>query len=575
MNKSYPTELQDMNFDIEYYHQGYESAFRYVYDVLTDLKPASKSEKAFCQRFLNDLKREDIVLNLKIYNVVVAIANSLKHQKGVLGGKPIQLMPWQQFLMLNLFCWFYTSKAPAELAGSRRYTKVFAFIPRGNAKTQLAAIVSICGLVLTKNKTPKCSTSASSRKQASICFDEIKAQIKSSSVALKKRFKLRANDIQLTGGGSIFPTSSEADNLDGERIVVGILDELHAHKNRSVHDVIATSQSSSLDPILFMVTTAGNNTKSFCKEMYDYAKGLLFGEFENDQFLSIIYESDEEEINSELGLEQANPSLDHAVIRQTLRNKAQEALMSEAALAGFATKHLNRWYQYSESALVQQSLIDDAFKGPFPSDAELSQMKQYVGLDLAATSDLSSIVSLYVDTGGTMYARSRNYIPESTYHSLPSNYTSLYTEAINRQSLVLSGEIVTDLEQIKGDLNQIIKAHKPKEIGIDGAAGGLRFGVEFKSEYRKELTAVPQGFGLSSAAITFIRLLSTGMVKFDPNDVLLKWCIENARVREGQQGDIAVIKSANHNLKIDACIALLIALSLVPVVEKSTQIRTL
>lgn len=575
MTKSYPTELQDMNFDIEYYHQGYESAFRYVYDVLMDLKPASKSEKAFCQRFLNDLKREDIVLNLKIYNVVVAIANSLKHQKGVLGGKPIQLMPWQQFLMLNLFCWFYTSKAPAELAGSRRYTKVFAFIPRGNAKTQLAAIVSICGLVLTKNKTPKCSTSASSRKQASICFDEIKAQIKSSSVALKKRFKLRANDIQLTGGGSIFPTSSEADNLDGERIVVGILDELHAHKNRSVHDAIATSQSSSLDPILFMITTAGNNTKSFCKEMYDYAKGLLFGEFENDQFLSIIYESDEEEINSELGLEQANPSLDHAVIRQTLRNKAQEALMSEAALAGFATKHLNRWYQYSESALVQQSLIDDAFKGPFPSDAELSQMKAYVGCDLGPRSDFTSIVSLFVNSDGTLYAKSKNFIPNTTYDALPGNYTALYTEAINSGSLSLAGEIVTDLDTVSNTLNHMKNSLKPKEIGIDGACGGLLFAEQFKAKYRKELTAVPQGYGMSSAIIIFIRLMAEGKIKFDPNDVMLRWCIENARGEEGQYGGIKVIKSANHNLKIDACVALLVALSLVPVVEKSTQIRTL
>lgn len=575
MSKSYPTELQDMNFDIEYYHQGYKSAFRYVYDVLTDLKPASKSEKAFCQRFLNDLKREDIVLNLKIYNVVVAIANSLKHQKGVLGGKPIQLMPWQQFLMLNLFCWFYTSKAPAELVGDRRFTTLFCFVPRGNAKTQIAAIVCLVGLILTKNSFPVCTTSAASKFQARKCFDAIKGQINSSTSSLKKRFNVRANDILLNSGGCIYPTSSEAKTIEGERVVVGVLDELKDHPDRRVHDAIATSQGASKDPILMMTTTAGDNVKCFAKEMYDYAKGLLFGEFENDQFLSIIYESDEKEIDSEIGFEQANPSLDHAVIRHALRNKANQAKMSESAMAGFATKHLNRWYQYSESALVQQSLIDDAFKGPFPSDAELSQMKQYVGLDLAATSDLSSIVSLYVDTGGTMYARSRNYIPESTYHSLPSNYTSLYTEAINRQSLVLSGEIVTDLEQIKGDLNQIIKAHKPKEIGIDGAAGGLRFGVEFKSEYRKELTAVPQGFGLSSAAITFIRLLSTGQIKFDPNDVMLKWCIENARVREGQQGDIAVIKSANHNLKIDACIATLIALSLVPVVEKSTQIRTL
>ncbi|MGU5759769.1 terminase large subunit [Aeromonas hydrophila] len=574
-NKTYPTELEDMNFDIEYYHQGYKSAFRYVYDVLTGIRNASTSEKAFCQRFVDDLQRNDIVLNLKIYDVVLAIANSLKHQIGPLGGTSIKLMPWQQFLLLNLFCWYYTKSASTELQGSRRYTKVFAFIPRGNAKTQLAAIVAIAGLILTKNKSPVCTTSASSRKQATIAFDAIKGQIKSSTASIKKRFNVRTNDVLINAGGKIFPTSSEADNLDGERVVVGILDEIHAHKNREVHDAISTSQGSSKEPILFMITTAGTNTKSFCRETFDYAKGLLHGEFQNDQYLSIIYESDIEDINSEIGWEQANPSLDHAVIRQTLRSKAQEAMQSEAAMAAYATKHLNRWYQYNEAALVQQSLIDDAFKGPFPSITELAQMKQYVGIDLAGTSDLSSLVSLYVHPDGTLYAKSKNYIPSQTFQALPSNYTSLYTEAISRGSLILAGEIVTDLDMVADDLNNLISTSRPKEIGIDGAAGGMRFGLEFQNKYQKSLTSVQQGFGLSSAITQFIRLISTGRIKFDPNDVMMKWCIENARTREGQHGDFAVIKSSNHNLKIDACVALLIALSLVPVVEKQVSIRTL
>lgn len=69
--------------------------------------------------------------------------------------------------------------------------------------------------------------------------------------------------------------------------------------------------------------------------------------------------------------------------------------------------------------------------------------------------------------------------------------------------------------------------------------------------------------------------MAEGKIKCNPNDTLMKWCIENARLREGQKGDFAVIKSSNHNLKIDACIALLIALSIIPVVEKQVQIRTL
>ncbi len=81
-NKQYPTKLEDMNFKTEFYHQGWESAFQYVYDVLNGVRNASKSEKAFCQRFIDDLQREDLKLNLTIYNFVVVVANSLKHTKG-------------------------------------------------------------------------------------------------------------------------------------------------------------------------------------------------------------------------------------------------------------------------------------------------------------------------------------------------------------------------------------------------------------------------------------------------------------------------------------------------------------
>ncbi|WP_439829599.1 terminase large subunit [Aeromonas caviae] len=574
-SKQYPTKLDDMNFKTEFYHQGWESAFQYVYDVLNGIRNASKSEKAFCQRFIDDLQREDLKLNLTIYNFVVVVANSLKHTKGPIGGKPILLMPWQHFVLLNLFCWYYNENAHEQLRGLRRFTKAFVFLPRGNAKTQLAAIVSICSLLLTENKNPIVTTSASSRKQATICFDEIKGQIKSSTNAIKSKFSIRANDILLKRGGSIFPTSSEADSLDGHRITTAVLDEVHAHKNRDVHDAIASSQSSSKDPILFMITTAGTNVRSFCKEMYDYSKGLLFDEFQNDQFLSIIYESDIEEFDSTEGFEQANPSLGHAVSLQSLRSKAQEAGMSEAAMSAFCVKHINRWYSYAENGLISQSLIDVAFQGPFPNDVELSTMKSYMGFDLGATSDLTSLVSVFIGSDGTLYAKSKNFIPEAAYDALPSNYTRLYTQALNSGSLFLAGELVTDLEEVADTLNQMKDTFKPKEIGIDAANWGPQFAKQFRAKYRRELVAVPQGYGLSSAAITFIRLMAEGKIKFSPNDTLMKWCIENARVREGQAGDIAVIKSSNYNLKIDACIALLIALSIIPVVEKSVQVRTL
>ncbi|MBQ4672261.1 terminase large subunit domain-containing protein [Aeromonas dhakensis] len=584
------TKLEDMNIrvhnpDLEDAHenkitsedfQGIEAVYQYTYDVLTGIRNASKVEKLHCQRFLDDCSRDDLVFNIKHFKFVLTVANTLKHTKGPIAGAKLFFMPWQQFILAQLFGFYYRELRDGRKTRSRRFTKALVLVPRGNAKTQLAAVVAVMSLVLSPNGKPTCTTSATNRKQAKECFDDIKGIIQTSTL-LRKEFSCLTTEIRKKGGGSIYPTSAEANSLHGARITCGILDELHVHKNGEVASAIETGTRSSFDPIVFAISTAGTNTRSYCKEQYDYAKAILNGSMQNDQYLAIIFESDIPEHDSLIGFEQANPALGKAVQLSGLRTAATEASFSEALRAEFNTLHLNRWYSYSENGMLDTSVIEQAFSKPFPSDAELSRMRLYCGLDLASVSDLTSCAQVWVSEDGKFYARTKNFIPQIAIDKLPSTYTSLYNKAIGKGSLVIAGDSVTDLGAVTEHLSTIYNSgNKPKDVGIDSAAGGLRFAEEFRGSNRKDLTAVKQGFGLSGAAYNLIRMASLGTIHFDPNDVMLRWCLENCCIRNGQQGDIAIEKSrTNQNLKIDAAISLLIALALVPVFYAKPQARIL
>lgn len=555
------------------YFQGIESVYQYCSDVLTGVRKASENEKKVCQRFIDDHERDDIRLDLNIFNLVIAVANSLKHSKGPIAGQPILLLPWMMFALANMFCWKYTDKAASDLVGQRRFQKAIIHVSRGNAKTQLAAIVSIISLLLTKNGSPTVTTSASTRKQASICFAEIKAQIQSSTKTLRKRFRLLTNEIAVKGGGAIFATSSEAGTVDGLRVTTGILDECHTHPNSSIHDVITSGTASSSDPLVLMISTAGA-PHSFYHDQYKYAVAVLDRIYENDRLFVQVFEADAGLADdSDEAFEQANPSIDHAVSRSTLRANYANSMVSPAARAGFATKHLNRFFEFHEAQMIDTDTIGRCV-GLMPDDESLRKMECYVGIDLASVSDLSTVSIVFVDKN-RLYIKTQSFLPRVALDAVPANLTKFYREAVQNRVLTLSEIHITDEDEIHEYVKEITKRYRVQQIGIDAAAGGHRWAIRHEEEWNGyEVLAVNQGFGLSEPLARLIKAAHAGQLTFGSDEVLLNWAMHNARTELGQFGDLKLVRpKSDNNLKIDPCVASVIALSLVPAVEFSPQMR--
>ena len=87
-----------------------------------------------CERFMDDLERDDIYLNLEISRKVVNYPRLLKHWKGQKAGTPIVLELHQEFYFQQMFGWKRSD------TGLRRFTRSFKEIARKNAKTTELAI---------------------------------------------------------------------------------------------------------------------------------------------------------------------------------------------------------------------------------------------------------------------------------------------------------------------------------------------------------------------------------------------------------------------------------------------------
>ena len=574
--KHSPHLIDDYGFNIESaYYQGVEAAYQYAYNVLTGSRPAGRGEVSAVERFIYDLnKRPDLFFDEDEANFTILVANCLRHPKGEISGQPYRLLGFNIFLLSQMFGWYYSDEARETLRGLRRFTKTITFMARGNAKTCLAAVASIVNMITNENGMPTAICAASVTKQARLAFDDISTMIRTAAPSIRKRFNILRNEIRCPNGGKIIIASSEASTLDGIRgSGLQLCDEIHAHPNSSVVDVLSTGMQSSKNPQMLMISTAGTDTQGFGREMFDYALNIAMNITTADRILSVVYAADPEDYDNwdnEEVWHKANPSINAAVSIEGLRSAYTEATRNLSARANFLTKHLDIWCDFDEDSFVDYSdLIQCKDK---TLDIENYKGKDcYLGLDIAGVSDLSSLVYIFPSDSGGIDVFQKSYLPEVALKSLTSANYSRYYEAHKKGELIFTPSEVTDIEYIKLD---IINAHDDFNIlgcSIDAAAGGTMLSYDLLDNHNISAPSVKQGFGLSEPAVLFQNLVKSHNLKY--NSDLLEWCVVNTLVQEGNSGDIRIIRNkADLSKKIDICVATIIGLSQAILKEKTTSI---
>ena len=331
-----------------------EAARKYAQAVVAGDILTCKWVQRACQRQLNDLakfkgKASPYQFNPKLTDKdgrefhpadnLCAFIERLPHVKGPLAGETIKLEPWQVFILTTVFGW-------VKPDGNRRFRRSYIEVPRGNAKSTLSSALALYMLAADGEGGAEVYSLATTRDQARIVFGDAQTMARRSQ-GFRSRFSVNvgAHNMNVLQTGSKFEAlSAEGSTLDGLNIHFGCIDELHAHKTRTVYDVVETGTGKRDNSLLWVITTAGSNRSGICYEVRTFVTRLLDGVFEDDSQFGIVYGLDDgDDWTSEDSLMKANPNWGISVRPEILGPLQAKAMQLPSAMNNFKTKHLNEW----------------------------------------------------------------------------------------------------------------------------------------------------------------------------------------------------------------------------------------
>lgn len=209
------------------------------------------------KRFLDDLERAKtkgapFYFDVWHANDVCDFAEKLPHVEGVWETPTIVLHESHVFFLVQLFGF-------RKPDGTRRFSKALFAVARKNAKSTLAAIVGLYCQNCEGENGPQIITGATTGQQARIVFNVAKRMVEKTA-DLREAFGLVpfANAIaSINNGGTYKPINAKASTQDGLNPSCVILDEIHAHKDHDLLNVLVSAAGARANVLFLFLTTEG------------------------------------------------------------------------------------------------------------------------------------------------------------------------------------------------------------------------------------------------------------------------------------------------------------------------------
>jgi phage terminase large subunit-like protein len=394
-------------------------------------------------------------------------------------------------------------------------------------------------------------SAATTQQQARITLNEAQAMLRSElTQELRAALKIDvgAHAITQPGRNSVFRAlSAEGHSLDGLNTHCAILDELHAHTNRLVYDVLQTSLGKRPQSLELVISTAGFDVSGIGYEVYSYCRKVLEGTVTDDSQFACIYEADTKDLYLDpTAWAKANPNLGVSVDLETLRQLAAKAQLVPSARAAFETRHLNRWVS-SGNPYISLDAWDKCSDHTF--DRSHYQGKPcYIGLDLAAKTDLACVAYVFPDVNSDSYLND-----EATKDGRNASY----------QGWALSGALkttpgnVTDFGTIEADIKAAARFHYVQEACFDPWQAQST-AQNLTAEGITTVEVRPTYANFSAAMKTLEAMVLEGRITHDGNPVT-RWALSNVVIKRDGKDNIYPAKDRPEN-KIDPVVSILTAL---------------
>lgn len=498
-------------------------------------------------------KAKDSVYDKEAADFAVNFIECLCHTKGTWAGKPFELIDWQERIIRDVF-------GTIKPNGYRQFNTAYIEIPKKQGKSELAAAVALllcCGDGEERAEVYSC---AADRQQASIVF-EVAADMVRMCPALNKRVKILASQKRIIyqPTNSFYQVlSAEAYSKHGFNIHGVVFDELHTQPNRKLFDVMTKgSGDARMQPLYFLITTAGTDTNSICYETHQKAKDILEGRKIDPTFYPVIYGADESDDWTDPKVwKKANPSLDITVGMDKVKAAYESAKQNPGEENSFRQLRLNQWVKQAVRWMPMEKWDQCAFA---VNEEELEGRVCYGGLDLSSTTDITAFVLVFppLDEEDKFQLLPYFWIPEETL-DLRVRRDHVPYDVWERQGFLQTTEgNVVHYGYIEKFIERLGERFNIREIAFD------RWGAVQMVQNLEGMgfTVVPFGQGfkdMSPPTKELMKLTLEQRIAHGGHPVL-RWMMDNIFIRTDPAGNIKADKEKSTE-KIDGAIAAIMGL---------------
>ena len=433
-------------------------AVTYAKRVTTGKISACWQVNAACQRFLDDFERTDIVYREDRADHACAFIEALPHVTGPLTGEPIQLEPFQVFIVVNLFGWLEAS------SGLRRYREALILLPRGSGKSTLAAPIGLYMTFCQGQGGAQGMSGATSLKQANAVFTPAKRMVDlTPAIADALGIETAARSIYQTSTGSSF-APVKAKTEDGGLPWIAIADELHQALDSTQLDAFRTGMGKrrGADPLLLIISTAGTNVAGVCRQEQLYFEGVLKGTNKDDGKFCLVYTIDPTDDWRDFSVwRKANPAYGVSVDEKHLRSEYAKALQSPSYQATCLTKYLNVWQNTATGWLNQL----DWAKAARPDLMLSSAVRCWIGVDLSTKTDITAVTVVALMPDGSKALFPYLFLPEGALDR--SKNTKAYQEWIANKAITSTEGSASDHQAVEDLIRTLVKDNPVQEVLFD------------------------------------------------------------------------------------------------------------